>query len=431
MKIEDIVVKNRHREELGDIKSLAESIDSIGLLHPPVVEENSNELIAGYRRIKACVRLGWDDIPVRKINIENGIEGEFDENEERKDFTVSEKVTIAKKLLPKEQKKAKKRQAKGKENLPNVDSSPEKFSELEEGRAKDKIAKTFDWSRPSLDKALKIDEAAKDDPAEFGDLEEKMEDSVHSAYNELKRRKEKKERKEKTRNLPELKNLFMGDCLEKVSEISDNSIDALIMDPPFGIGEETGSRTTTQELRQEEWGYDGDDDTVFPLLEELFKRLESKLKSDSHLYIFTSWKAWHRLYPVVDKFFEVSNWLGYLHYLATGGHFSGYRGGLSSIMFAVNGEERRISGDGWNFFDVSGSRRKEPDHHPAQKSVEICKRLIENSTVEGETVLDPFAGSGSTLVAAEKLNRNWIGIEKEPRWHEVAKSRVLEVKNNA
>jgi len=65
-----------------------------------------------------------------------------------------------------------------------------------------------------------------------------------------------------------------------------------------------------------------------------------------------------------------------------------------------------------------------------QKPVPLLELFIENSTVEGETVLDPFAGTGSTLVAAEKLKRNWIGIEIEKKWHDIAKMRINEVREN-
>lgn len=358
-------------------------------------------------------------------NLPLDLQGEIIENIMRKDYTEVELAEMQKDLKDRFSERTNQGERTDlKENGTSV------RNHTEVNRTDERIAKIFREGQKKVNKRISVLEAARENPDEYGDLEEKLNNSVHSAYNEYQRRKEKKERKEKTRELPELKNLFLGDCLEKVSKIPDNSVDSLITDPPFGIGEETGSRTTTQELRQEEWGYDGDDDTIFPLLENLFKKLKSKLKKNSLLYIFTSWKAWHKLFPVVDSFFDVSGWIGYLHYLATGGHFTGYRGGLSSIMFAVNGKGRRINGNGWNFFDVSGSRREERDHHPAQKSIEICKKLIKNSTVEGETVCDPFAGSGSTLVAAEKLDRNWIGIEKEERWFKTAKSRILEVKDD-
>ena len=58
------------------------------------------------------------------------------------------------------------------------------------------------------------------------------------------------------------------------------------------------------------------------------------------------------------------------------------------------------------------------------KEFSLLEYLILKSTNEGETVLDPFSGVGSTCVAAKNLGRNYIGIELEPVWHEVARQRL-------
>lgn len=68
MKITDIKIGNRFRKDLGDIQTLANSIQEIGLLQPIVVNQN-NELIAGQRRLEACGKiLGWTEIPVTIVN---------------------------------------------------------------------------------------------------------------------------------------------------------------------------------------------------------------------------------------------------------------------------------------------------------------------------------------------------------------------------
>ena len=67
---------------------------------------------------------------------------------------------------------------------------------------------------------------------------------------------------------------------------------------------------------------------------------------------------------------------------------------------------------------------KEQFLHPTCKDVNIIKNHLINSTKEGDLILDPFCGSGSTLVAAKELNRNYIGFEIEPKWHKVATDRL-------
>jgi ParB-like chromosome segregation protein Spo0J len=92
--IEDIRVGDRYRKDLGDIQTLAESIRRLGLMQPVGITPDS-ELIFGQRRIEALKLLGHTTITARVLDINSIIEGEYDENEVRKDFTPSEKVAIA------------------------------------------------------------------------------------------------------------------------------------------------------------------------------------------------------------------------------------------------------------------------------------------------------------------------------------------------
>ena len=62
--------------------------------------------------------------------------------------------------------------------------------------------------------------------------------------------------------------------------------------------------------------------------------------------------------------------------------------------------------------------------HPTQKPEEILRRIIIASSNKGDVVLDPFLGSGTTAYVAKKLDRKWIGIEKESQYVEVAKKRL-------
>ena len=69
MNINDVVIGNRTRKEMGDIKALAASIAERGLLHPIVVNEK-NKLIDGMRRLKACRSLGWENVPVHVVPLD-------------------------------------------------------------------------------------------------------------------------------------------------------------------------------------------------------------------------------------------------------------------------------------------------------------------------------------------------------------------------
>lgn len=71
---------------------------------------------------------------------------------------------------------------------------------------------------------------------------------------------------------------------------------------------------------------------------------------------------------------------------------------------------------------------EQSDHglHPTQKPVALMKVLIEAVTTEGQIVLDPFCGCGSTLIAAKKLNREFIGFEIDPEYYQTMKARLSE-----
>lgn len=68
MPISAIVVGERHRGDLGDIAGLAESIEDIGLLHAITIDQRGN-LLAGARRLEAARLLGWDQIPVKVVEV--------------------------------------------------------------------------------------------------------------------------------------------------------------------------------------------------------------------------------------------------------------------------------------------------------------------------------------------------------------------------
>ena len=67
--------------------------------------------------------------------------------------------------------------------------------------------------------------------------------------------------------------------------------------------------------------------------------------------------------------------------------------------------------------------------HPSQKSVAVVNRLILAGTNEGDPILNPFFGTGTTAVVAEQHNRKWIMIEKEETYNQIAQQRIEELSN--
>lgn len=187
--ISDIKVGERFRKDLGDLNPLAKSIREIGLLHPVVINEN-NELIAGARRLEACKKLGWTDIPVTVVNLEDLRRGEYDENVYRKAFLPSEMVAIAKALKPEVEKEAKERiKEGGRRGGKAVGKGKENFLTLEkEKQTRDEVGKIAGVSGRTLEKAIAIVEASEKEPEKYKPLVEMMdrEQKVDGAYRKFK-----------------------------------------------------------------------------------------------------------------------------------------------------------------------------------------------------------------------------------------------------
>ena len=98
MKINDIIIKDRVRKDLGDISLLKKSIERYGLLHPIIINKN-NQLVSGERRLTAVKELGWEeiDVLVKDLTYKEALNIEITENTTRKDFNNPELTTGLKK----------------------------------------------------------------------------------------------------------------------------------------------------------------------------------------------------------------------------------------------------------------------------------------------------------------------------------------------
>jgi ParB-like chromosome segregation protein Spo0J len=181
MRISDIKIGPRFRKELGDIDALAKSIEKVGLLHPVVVSEDG-ELIAGLRRLRACERLGWSEIPVHVVDPSKPRDAEVEENLKRKDFSVSEMAAIADALEPEVKADAKARQGT------RTDLGKQPAGNFPVGRARDIVGSYAGVSGKTLEKARRIVKAAEREPKKFGRLLEKTDAgqvSINAAYKKI------------------------------------------------------------------------------------------------------------------------------------------------------------------------------------------------------------------------------------------------------
>lgn len=170
MNVAAIKIGTRHRKDMGDIEALARSIREVGLLHPIVVRKDG-ALIAGERRLKAYEMLGMGNIDVTVVDIAQIARGEHAENVERKDFTLSEAVAIARALEPEHKAAAKERKKQGGRAGGQASG---KLPQASVGKTRDIVAKATGKGARTLEKARDIVEAAEAEPEKFSKLQDDM-----------------------------------------------------------------------------------------------------------------------------------------------------------------------------------------------------------------------------------------------------------------
>ncbi|MFH1287145.1 MAG: site-specific DNA-methyltransferase [bacterium] len=239
--------------------------------------------------------------------------------------------------------------------------------------------------------------------------------------------------KNKEQNL-ELNNIYCGDCLELMSKLKDRSVDLIATDPPYVINiSSNGARTEY-----------GDYSFVRHFFKSFLSECKRILKVGHHLYIFCDW----RTYPIIWEASLGTITLKNLVVWNVGRPRMGnyYRFSHELIAFFLNdittyrftGQKLprvkildRAKRDIWHIPDIPSTQR----NHPSQKPLPVMEEIILNSSKPNDLALDPFAGSGTTLLAAKNHNRNYLGFEINPDYVELAKKRlngssIKEGKNN-
>jgi site-specific DNA-methyltransferase (adenine-specific) len=216
-------------------------------------------------------------------------------------------------------------------------------------------------------------------------------------------------------------NLICGDAVEELKKLDDASIDCVVTDPPYGIDYQSNRRTATEKLDK----IANDNSDAFTLLSNVCEVLQKKVKPDSHLYFFTSWKVYSEFETVISDYFDIKNlivWDKLNH--GTGDLDGNYAEQHELIIFATTG--RRIL-NGPRPINIIAYPKAVELEHPNEKPVGLMERLIAVSTNVGELVCDPFMGTGSVCIAAKKLDRKYIGIDLGQNYVNISQRRINEI----
>lgn len=207
-----------------------------------------------------------------------------------------------------------------------------------------------------------------------------------------------------------------GDCLELMKVIPDGSIDLILTDPPYGIAYQSN-------YRKSKFNKIKNDSNVNPAFLDECKRV---LKDTGAIYCFTRWDVYPEWLEQFKQRFTVKNCI--VWFKRGGGLGDLKRAYIYNHEFIIYcaGKLHRLNGKRRN--DVFEFSKDAPSSytHPTQKPVALCAEIIKRSSNEGDTVLDCFMGSGSTGVACINTGRNFIGMELDHGYFDIAKKRLEE-----
>jgi site-specific DNA-methyltransferase (adenine-specific) len=200
--------------------------------------------------------------------------------------------------------------------------------------------------------------------------------------------------------------IINGDCLSVLRQFETHSVDFVLTDPPMVRYKDRSGRTIQN------------DDA--PAVLDVFSDVYRVLKPNT---LCVSFYGWNR----VDTFFTAWKRAGFTPV----GHIvfkKSYASGKGFLQYAH--ESASVLAKGRPSLPSAPISDVQPWHysgnriHPTEKSVDTLRPIVEAFSKPGDVVLDPFAGSGSSLVAAALLGRRYIGIEIEPDYCEHARRRL-------
>lgn len=239
--------------------------------------------------------------------------------------------------------------------------------------------------------------------------------------------------------------LYHDDCLNVLKQFDDDSVDLILTDVPYGVDFKNDF-------------FDDSKEYVFTHYEQWISEMHRVLKEGSHCYIFIPTLEVDKWVYMTKKYFTFKNIITTRTY-TTGNYLkNNFSYNSQFIIYCSKGNAKELNkvdgittSQSWlkdkrnknpkpytynypsfmpdNFFsNVKGNCKNAV--HPNQKNVDFQKFLIELSTNENDTVLDPFMGSGSCGEASVLCNRNFIGIEQDEEYYNYVLTHLNEVNKN-
>lgn len=228
--------------------------------------------------------------------------------------------------------------------------------------------------------------------------------------------------------------IYNDDYKNVLGRCKDNSVDLIITDPPYKTTKRGGTGNSGGMCKKKEFsngngGFRYNDVKISDFVPELYRIL----KEDSHCYIMTNHINLHEMLNVAKE--------SGFHFVKSliwnkGNKIMGqcYMSQFEYILFFRKGKHKKINNCGTSdILNVANKKLKDSEGknlHDTEKPVELMKILIENSSKEGDLVVDPFSGIGSTAIACKQLNRKFGGCEIDEIYFKTIKDRLDNVYND-
>ena len=232
--------------------------------------------------------------------------------------------------------------------------------------------------------------------------------------------------------------LLQGDCMERLKEIEDNSIDAIFADPPYflsngGISVQSGKQVCVD---KGDWDKGGTPEYIYAFNRQWLSLCRPKLKENGTIWISGTHHNIHVVMRCLQELgYKVLNTITWqktdpppnlsCKYFNFSTELIIWARKSEKVTHKFNYETMKQLNGGTQMTDVwripaVSQWEKEQGKHPTQKPLRLLYRIILASTNVGDTILDPFAGSSTTGIAANLLGRNYIGIEQELQFIELS-----------
>lgn len=235
--------------------------------------------------------------------------------------------------------------------------------------------------------------------------------------------------------------LYNEDCIVAMKRLANDTVDLILTDPPYNLGNFMKDRDTNlKKMRDNFFGAAGWDDLSFEDWEKsmdgFFEEAARLLKKGGAMVVFMSIIKVETLIRIAERHKLYYKTTGIWHKtnpMPRNMNLHFVNSTEAWVYFTYGKRTGTFNNDGKVLHDhietgVAANGERKCGKHPTQKPVALMEFFVQVLSEEGDMILDPFMGSGSTGVAAKRNNRNFTGVELNESYFQMATRRIQEVK---